>query len=126
MRGVYARNRETRPWSIPWFSALSTASTSADFLLTCVLSRFSRVRLFVTLWAVARQAPLGVGFFRQEYWRGLPCLPPGDLPNLRLLHCRYILYPLSHLGSPLLIYLPVNFGNNAKPLLFLLGPCKRV
>ena len=27
------------------------------------------------------QAPLSVGFFRQEYWRGLPCSPPGDLPN---------------------------------------------
>ena len=34
-----------------------------------------------TLWAVARQAPLSVGFSRQEYWSGLPWLPPGDLPN---------------------------------------------
>ena len=81
MRGVYARNRETRPWNIPWFSALSTASTSADFLLTCVLSRFSRVRLFVTLWAVARQAPLSMGFSKQEYWSGLQFPSPGDLSN---------------------------------------------
>ena len=45
------------------------------------LSRFSRVQLFVTLWAVARQAPLSVGFSRQEHWSGLPCPPPGDLPH---------------------------------------------
>ena len=38
-------------------------------------------RLFVILWTVARQAPLSMGFSRQEYWSGLPCLPPGDLPN---------------------------------------------
>ena len=36
---------------------------------------------YVTLWTVARQAPLSVGFSRQEYWRGLPCPPPGDLPD---------------------------------------------
>ena len=47
----------------------------------CVLSLFSRVRLCVTLWTVAHQAPLSLGFSRQEYWGGLPCLPPGDLPN---------------------------------------------
>ena len=46
-----------------------------------MLSRFSRVRLFVTLWAAACQAPLSMGFARQEYWSGLPCPPPGDLPN---------------------------------------------
>ena len=34
-----------------------------------------------TPWTVAHQAPLPMGFSRQEYWRGLPCLPPGDLPN---------------------------------------------
>ena len=46
-----------------------------------MLSRFSRVRLFVTPWTVARQAPLSVGFSRQEYWSGLPCPPPGDRPD---------------------------------------------
>ena len=38
-------------------------------------------RLFVTLWTVVRQAPLSMGFSRQEYWRGLPFPPPGDLPS---------------------------------------------
>ena len=41
----------------------------------------SRVRLFVTLWTVAHQAPLSMGFSRQEYWSGLPFPSPGDLPN---------------------------------------------
>ena len=37
--------------------------------------------LFVTLWTVALKSPLSMGFSRQEYWSGLPCPPPGDLPN---------------------------------------------
>ena len=41
----------------------------------------SRVRLFVTLWTVAYQAPLSMGFSRQEYWSGLPFPSPGDLPD---------------------------------------------
>ena len=44
-----------------------------------LLSCFSRVQLSVTPWTVARQAPLSMGFPRQEYWRGLPFPPPGDL-----------------------------------------------
>ena len=47
----------------------------------CVLSRFNRVQLFVTPWTVDRQAPPSMGFSRQEYWSGLPCPPPGTLPN---------------------------------------------
>ena len=46
-----------------------------------MLSRFSHVRLFLTLWTVAIQAPLSMGFSRQEPWSGLPCPPPGDLPH---------------------------------------------
>ena len=41
----------------------------------------SHVQHFVTPWTVACQAPLSSGFSRQEYWSGLPCPPPGDLPN---------------------------------------------
>ena len=47
----------------------------------CMLSSFSRVWIFATLWTVTCQAPLPMGFSRQEYWSGLPCLPPGDLLN---------------------------------------------
>ena len=46
-----------------------------------MLSYFSRVQLFQTLWTVTHQAPLTMEFSRQEYWNGLPCPPPGDLPS---------------------------------------------
>ena len=41
----------------------------------------SLVRVFVTTWTVARQAPLSIGFSRQEHWSGLPFPSPGDLPD---------------------------------------------
>ena len=41
----------------------------------CMLSHFSSVRLFATLWTVAHQAPLSMGFSRRESWSGLPCPP---------------------------------------------------
>ena len=47
----------------------------------CALSRFIWVRLFVTLWAIAHQIPLSMRFSRQEYWSGLLCPLPGDLPH---------------------------------------------
>ena len=46
-----------------------------------MLSFFGRVWLFATLWTVACQAFLSMGFSRQEYWSGLSCPPLGDLPN---------------------------------------------
>ena len=48
----------------------------------CVLSCFSHVQLFATLWTIAHQTPLSMGFSRQEYWSRLPCPPLGYLPNL--------------------------------------------
>ena len=45
------------------------------------MKSLSRVRLFVTLWTVAYQASLFIGFSRQEYWSGLPFPSPGDLPD---------------------------------------------
>ena len=47
-----------------------------------MLSHFSDVWFFSTLWTVACQPPVSMGFSRQEYWSGLPCPPPGDLPDL--------------------------------------------
>ena len=41
----------------------------------------SRVQLFVTPWTIAHQAPLSMGFSRQEYWSGLPFPSPEDLPD---------------------------------------------
>ena len=47
-----------------------------------MLSCFSHVQIFTTLWTVvAQQTPLSLGFPRQEYWSRLPCPSPGDLPN---------------------------------------------
>ena len=47
----------------------------------CMPSHFNHVWLFTTSWTVAQQAPLSMGFSRQEYGRGLPYPPPGDLPD---------------------------------------------
>ena len=47
----------------------------------CRLSHFSCVKLLAILWTIVCQAPLSMGFFRQEYWSGLPCPPPGNLSN---------------------------------------------
>ena len=56
----------------------------------------SHVWLFATSWTVAHQAPLSMGFSRQEYWNRLPFTSPGDLPtqqsNLHLLHWPAVLY----------------------------------
>ena len=49
--------------------------------LPLLLNCFSRVPLFETLWTVVYQTSLSMEFSRQEYWSGLPCPPPGDLPN---------------------------------------------
>ena len=58
------------------------------------------VQLFVTPWTVTLQALLPMEFSRQEYWSGLPCPPPWDIPNPgrepRSTACRQILYHLSH------------------------------
>ena len=58
-----------------------TTSNTWKAPICAVPSRFSCVRLFVTLWTVACQAPLSMEFSRQEYWSGLPFPPPRDLPN---------------------------------------------
>ena len=50
-------------------------------LCVCMLSHFSCVRLFATPWTVVREAPLSMGFPRQESWSGLPFPSPGDLPH---------------------------------------------
>ena len=46
-----------------------------------MLSLFSHVQHFVTLWTVDHHTPLSMGFSRQEYWGGLPYPPPGDRPD---------------------------------------------
>ena len=79
-------------------------------MCVCMLHHFSCVLLFATLWTVACQAHLSMGFARQEKWSGLPCPPPGDLPqglNPGLLHCSWVLYCLptrdAHVNPSVLI-----------------------
>ena len=70
------------------FLSCSSVPVTDDFIprhikdvYTCMLSHFNCVQLFATLWTEAHQAPLSVGFSRQEYWSGLPCPPLEDLPD---------------------------------------------
>ena len=87
----------------------------------------SHVVLCATLWIVACQVPLSLGFSRQEYWSGSPCPSPGDLPNLGIL-------PMS-LMSPTLVQgcfiisftweaLPssIQFSSDAKSCLTICNP----
>ena len=62
----------------PW---LSIAITFLYWSM-CMCAKFLKsCPTLCDLWTVAHQAPLSMGFSRQEHWSGLPCLPPGDLPN---------------------------------------------
>ena len=54
---------------------------TCQYICIHVLSCLSCVQLFATLWTLVCQAPLSLGFSRQEYWSRLPCPPPGDLPD---------------------------------------------
>ena len=76
----------------------------------CMLNCFSCFWLFATLWTVACQAPLSLGFSRQEYWSGLPYPPPEDLPNpgieprsLNLLHWQVDSFAAGATGKPILL-----------------------
>ena len=81
---------------------------NGDWSWVCVLSHCSPVWPCVTLWTVARQAPLSTGFSRQEHWSGLPCSASGVLPNpametgpSHLLHWWAGSLPLAPPGEPL-------------------------
>ena len=70
----------------------------------CLVTEFFLILLGCSWWIAAHQAPLTLGFPRQEYWSGWPFPSPGDLPKPGiecpgLLHCRQTLYRLSHQGN---------------------------
>ena len=62
-------------------SKVLTTNSLSSFACACMLSRLSRIRLFVTPWTLTCQAPLSMGFSRQEYWSGLLWPPSGDLSD---------------------------------------------
>ena len=85
-------------------SSISYASASSGSMhACCMLSCFSGVWLFVTLWTVKLQAPLSMGLSRQEQRSGCHALHQGFFltqgSKLGLRHCRQILYHLSYQGS---------------------------
>ena len=77
-----------RFWGTPWlilcsFSLMLPPPSPGTLKAghRCVLSCFSHVWLFATLWTIAHEFPLSMGFSRRECWSGLPFPPPGDLPD---------------------------------------------
>ena len=83
---VYLPNTGIKPTSLmspALAGGFFTASTTRE-TCTCACKRAKLLQLCLTLcdpWTVARQAPLSMGFSRQEYWSGFPCPPLADLPN---------------------------------------------
>ena len=93
------------PLNVPFMYLFSIFnSLQGKITGACLLSRFSHVRLFETLWTVAHQAPLSMEFSKHEYWSGLPFPPPEDLPDPGIKPTSPALQadslPPSHLGSP--------------------------
>ena len=79
LRNVYA-GQEAAPESYMEQPSGSKLEKGYNKAIVNVKS-LSCVQLFATPWTVDYQGPLSMGFFRQEYWSGLPFLSPGDLPN---------------------------------------------
>ena len=101
------KREERKPIGTGHIPRTSYGSCNTDHVR--VLSRFRHVRLFATLWTVALQAPLSLGFSGQESWSGSSCPPPGDLPNPGIEPASPVTpalqvdsLPLSHQGSPVL------------------------
>ena len=89
----------------PW--ARAGLSWYLSFVCSVCAQLFSHVRLSVTLWTVALQAPLSMEFSRQKYWSGLPFPSPGDLPSPKIEPPSLVSptlavdsLPLGHLGGP--------------------------
>ena len=83
----------------------------------CMLNHFSCVWLFATLWTEAHQVPLSMGFSRQEYWSGLPCLLPGNLPDQGIEH-ESLISPALAGGSPVHMAVLFNFFEETSILFF--------
>ena len=98
---------EIRIHSLVWqlsIESLHPALTLGEWIYSalhpCMLSCFSCVQLFVTLWTVARQSPLSIGFSRQQYWSGLPF----PSPDWTLFSCSFCIaggfFTTESLGKP--------------------------
>ena len=82
---LLAEQHLSTPLLSQYANALGYSPVIPDYTCACVhVKSLSYVQLPATLWTVARQALLSMGFSRQEYWSGFPCPPPGDLSNPRI------------------------------------------
>ena len=105
MLSIRRMDKQTCIHTMYYYSVIKHSELSNN-RKTCVflLSHFSPVQFFGALWTIAYQAPLSIGFSRQEYWSGLLCPPPGDLPDLGIKPAFPALQmnslSLSHWGSP--------------------------
>ena len=93
--------------------------TGTNIVCACS-SHFSCVQFFVTLWTIAPQASLSMEFSREEYWSGLPCPPPGDIPvsgikpmSLASLALQADSSPLSQGKPQLTLYYRSNYTSKA-------------
>ena len=93
----------------------TTKSHGQYTFVVVAVQLLSHILLFVTLWTIARQAPLSVGFSRQDYWSGLTVPPPGDLLDQAIQPKPPALAvdssPLSHQEAPLV---DIHFGLKRK------------
>ena len=113
VRGILqARILEWSDTPCSWGPSQPRDQTS-DSYISCIgipSKLFQLSQLSVTLWTVACQTPLSMGFSRQEYWSGLPCSPLGifltQILNLHLHHSKLTAEPL---GSPYMVPRIVNF-----------------
>ena len=102
---------------------LAIIPCAVQYILECMLSCCSHLQPCVSLWTIARQAPLSMGFFRQKNWSRLPFPLTGDLPNPGIEPAslgRLVLYHQHHLGSPQYILISYIFYACS---LHLLIPC---
>ena len=87
----------------PWDSPSKNTGVGCHFLLQCVkVKSLSRVRLLATPWTAAYQAPPSMGFFRQEYWSGVPLPSPSQFASLPI----KVIIPCSNNPSPDLLACP--------------------
>ena len=90
---------KTKPLLPRYFSLLDLLKNTSDTGV-CMLSPFSCVQLFVTLWTTACQAPLSMELSRQKHWSGLPCPPPRDWGGFYSLQAVSSDKGLCHLRGP--------------------------
>ena len=80
--------RQAHKWSTPHSVLPEVPPEAGGWIFSAALKlKMLVIQSYLTFlipWTVLHQAPLSMGFSRQEYWSGLPCLSPGDLPNRRM------------------------------------------